>query len=233
MSTDAIITPVEGSEWTPGEQTIRWTRQADGSYQKDGSLPAGTPAVRIFEVDKDYATNPHAVCAGQKLWPQEEAAALLEGKIADVSYKAWRYEIRAELSSAGPPAVPAMVPPESPALRLCSNPRCNKGPNGTREKVKSQRAKYCCGYCRVDVCRRSRPKLEQIEKPKRKRRKDAKYASHAERQRAYQARHSTADFPPEIRDLLRMRDSRARMVAKRVQAPVRAINSSDRVMGAF
>ncbi len=68
---------------------------------------------------------------------------------------------------------------------LCANPRCRKGPNGTRGVLKSQRAKYCCPYCRVDVCRRSRPKPEQVEKPKRKRRSDAKYASHTERQRAY------------------------------------------------
>jgi hypothetical protein len=132
------------------------------------------------------------------------------------------------LPSAGPPPVPAMAPSESPLIRLCLNPRCKKGPNGTRGIVKSQRAKYCCGYCRVDVCRRSRPKPEQAEKPKRKRRKDAKYASHAERQRAYQARHSTADFPPEIRDLMRMRDSRARMAARRIQEPLGAINTPDR-----
>jgi hypothetical protein len=76
--------------------------------------------------------------------------------------------------------------------------------------------------------RRSQPKPKQIEKPKRKRRKDAKYASHAERQRAYQARHSTADFPHAVRDLLWMKERRARMVAERIQEPQEAINSPDR-----
>jgi hypothetical protein len=230
MSTEAIKTPVEVPAWTPGEQAIRWTRQADGSYQKQGSLPAGTPAVRIFEIDEDHETNPHAVCAGQKLRTQEEAVALVESKIADGSHKAWRYEIRPELASAGPPPVPAVAPSESSTLPLCANPRCKKGPNGTRGIVKSQRAKYCCGYCRVDVCRRSRPKPEQIEKPKRKRRKDAKYTSPAERQKAYQARHSTADFPHAVRDLLWMRERRARMVDKRIQEPVEAIKIPDRQM---
>lgn len=75
---------------------------------------------------------------------------------------------------------------------LCANPRCRKGPNGTRGVVKSPRAKYCCSYCRVDVCRRSRPKPEQVEKPKRKRRSDAKYSSPAERQRAYDQARSCA-----------------------------------------
>jgi hypothetical protein len=132
------------------------------------------------------------------------------------------------LSSAAPPPVPAMAPPESPALRLCSNPRCKKGPNGTRGIVKSQRAKYCCRYCRVDVCRRGRPKPEQLEKPKRKRRSDAKYTSHAERQRAHQARHSTADFPHAVRDLLWMKERRARMAAGRIQEPVEASKIPDR-----
>jgi hypothetical protein len=71
----------------------------------------------------------------------------------------------------------------------CANERCKKGPNGTRGIVKRRRAKYCCAYCRVDVCRRNRPKPEQIKKPSRKRRRDAKYTSNSERQRAYQARH--------------------------------------------
>jgi hypothetical protein len=94
---------------------------------------------------------------------------------------------------------------QSPHDGLCSNPRCRKGPNGTRGELKGPRAKYCCPYCRVDVCRRSRPKPERIEKPSRKRRRDAKYNSHSERQRAYQARHSTSDLPDAIKDYLRMR----------------------------
>lgn len=207
---------------------IRWTRLADGGYTKEGNLPAGTPAVWIFEIDEDYKTNPHSVCAGHKLWTQGETLALVEQKIADGSYQAWGYEIRPELSSAAPPSVPAIATPESPVLRLCSNPGCKKGAYGTRGIVKSQRAKYCCRYCRVDVCRRSRPKPEQIQKPKRKRRKDAKYASHAERQRAHQARHSTADFPHAVRDLLWMKERRARMAARRIQEPVEAINCPDR-----
>ena len=34
MSTEAINTPVE----VPEEKSIRWTRQVDGSYLKEGSL---------------------------------------------------------------------------------------------------------------------------------------------------------------------------------------------------
>jgi hypothetical protein len=75
---------------------------------------------------------------------------------------------------------------------------------------------------------RSQPKPKQIKEPKRKRRKDAKYASHAERQRAYQARHSTADFPHAVRDLLWMKERRARMAARRIQEPVEAIKIPDR-----
>ena len=81
---------------------------------------------------------------------------------------------------------------QPPHDRLCANPRCRKGPNGTRGVLKSPRAKYCCPYCRVDVCRRNRPKPEQVGKPKRKRRSDAKYASHTQRQRAYDRARSWA-----------------------------------------
>jgi len=81
---------------------------------------------------------------------------------------------------------------EPPQDSLCANLRCRKGPNGTRGGLKSRKAKYCCPYCRVDVCRRSRPKPEQEGKPKRKRRRDAKYTSHAERQRAYDQARSCA-----------------------------------------
>jgi hypothetical protein len=101
----------------------------------------------------------------------------------------------------------------------CANPRCRKGPNGTRGALKSPRAKYCCPYCRVDVCRRSRPKPEQIEKPSRKRRRDTKYTSHSERQRAYQERHSTSDLPDAIKDYLWMRARRVGVVGKRAQEP--------------
>ncbi len=107
---------------------------------------------------------------------------------------------------------------------LCANVRCRKGPDGTRGIVKSRRAKYCCPYCRVDVCRRSRPKPEQIEKPKRKRRRDAKWKDHAERQRAFQARHSLAGFPQGIRDLVRTRARGAEVGDKCVPAPSEAFN---------
>lgn len=105
---------------------------------------------------------------------------------------------------------------QTPDSRLCLNPRCKKGPNRSAGIVKSRRAKYCCSYCRVDVCRRNRPKPEQAEKPTRKRRRDAKYASHSERQRAYQARHSLArhslaGYPEGIRDLVGTKARRAGM----------------------
>jgi hypothetical protein len=220
MSTAVIETPVEVSGWTPEQESIRWTSQVDGSYAKEGNLPADTPAVRIFAIDEDYETNRHAVCAGLKLWPKEAAIALVEQKIADGSYSEWRYEIRPELSQAEATSAPAVAPSESPVFRLCSNPRCNKGPNGTRGIVNGRRAKFCCKYCRVDACRRNRPKPEQVEKPKRKRRKDAKYTSHSERQRAYQARHSTSGLPQGIKDLLWMGARRAGMVDTRVPEPV-------------
>ena len=102
---------------------------------------------------------------------------------------------------------------------LCANERCRKGPNGTRGIVKSRRAKYCCAYCRVDVCRRNRPRPEQIEKPARKRRRDAKYTSHSERQRAYQARHRPYPLREAIKDYLVIKAGRAGVVDKRVPEP--------------
>jgi hypothetical protein len=197
MSTASIETPLELSGRALEDEFIRWTRQADGSYVKEGELPADIPTARIFEIDEDYETNRHAISPGLKLRPKEEAIVLVESKIADGSYQAWRYEIRPEISDAEIPPASTLAPSESSAARLCSNPCCKKGPDGAPGIVKSRRAKYCCRYCRVDVCRRKRrSKPEQIEKPKRKRRKDAKYTSHSERQRAYQARHSLAGFPP-------------------------------------
>jgi hypothetical protein len=94
---------------------------------------------------------------------------------------------------------------EPPNHGLCANKRCKKGPNDTRGVLKSRRAKYCCTYCRVDACRRNRPKPEQIEKPARKRRRDAKYSSHSERQRAYQVRHRSEPLPQAIKDYLHMK----------------------------
>jgi hypothetical protein len=81
---------------------------------------------------------------------------------------------------------------EPPHDGLCANVRCRKGPIGTRGVLKSRKAKYCCAYCRVDVCRRTRPKPERLEKPMRKRRSDAQYRPHAERQRAYDQARSWA-----------------------------------------
>ena len=203
---------------TPEQRSIRWTRQVDGRYAREGDLPADTSAVRIYEIDEDYETNPYAACAGQKLRPKEEAVALVERKIAEGSYREWRYEIRPEVSTAETPPGPAVAPSDNPTFRICQNQHC-KRLNGTPDVVKGKRAKYCSNYCRIDVCRRNRPKPEQTEKRERKRRKDAKYASHRERQRAYQARHSTADFPQEIKDLLSMKARRPRVPDNRVPEP--------------
>ena len=102
---------------------------------------------------------------------------------------------------------------------LCANPRCRKGSKGTRGVLKSPRARYCCPYCRVDVCRRSRPKPGQIEKPKRKRkrRSDAKWKDDAEKQRQYHA--GLAGLPEGIRALLSTKARRAGIVRTRVQEP--------------
>jgi hypothetical protein len=167
---------------------IRWTRQTDGSYVKEGALPADVPTARIFAIDEDYETNPHAVCPGQELRPKEEAVELVELKIAEGSYRAWRYEIRPEMSSAEVPPAPAVGPSESPAFPSCANERCKKGLNGTQGIVRSRRAKYCSGACRVGVCRRHKPKPPDTDKPKRKPRKDKKHESHAARQSAYEWR---------------------------------------------
>jgi hypothetical protein len=197
---------------------IRWTRQADGSYSKEGTLPACISNARIFAIDEDYETNPHAVCPGLKLWSKEEAVELVEIKTTEGSYRAWRYEIRPETCAVAPPAPKEEELPESPRSIVCANDRCKKGPNGTRAIVKRPRAKYCCAYCRVDVCRRSRPKAEQIEKPTRKRRRDAKYSSHSERQRAYHARHRSEPLPQAIKDYLEAR--RSGVAVKRAPEPV-------------
>jgi hypothetical protein len=198
---------------------IRWTRLADGSYLKEGSLPADISNARIFAIDEDYETNPHAVCPGLKLWPKEEAVELVERKIAEGSYRAWRYEVRAEVSTVETAPAREPVPPERPSHGLCSNERCRKGPDGNRGVLKSSRAKYCCTYCRVDVCRRSRPKPAETEKATRKRRKDAKYSSHSERQRAHYARHRYL-LPQPIKDYLAMRATRPGVAVKRVSEPV-------------
>ena len=186
--TISIEEEVGVSGTAPKQESLRWTRQADGGYAKEGSLPANIPTARIFAIDEDYETNPNAVCPGLKVWPKEEAVALVERKITEGSYRAWQYEIRPELSSAEPPPTPAVGPSESPAFRLCQNQRCRKGPNSTRGIVKSRRAKYCCASCRVSVCRRNEPKPECIDKPERKPRKDKKHESHAARQSAYEWR---------------------------------------------
>ena len=125
-------------------------------------------------------------------------------------------------------AVSGTVPEESsrhmeengpPHDGVCANPRCRKGSNGTRGLLNSLRARYCCPYCRVDVCRRSRPKPGQIEKPKRKRkrRSDAKWKDDAEKQRQYHA--GLAGLPEGIRALLSTKARRAGIVRTRVQEP--------------
>jgi len=103
---------------------------------------------------------------------------------------------------------------QPPHDNLCANPRCRKGLNGTRGTPKSLRAKYCSAYCRVDVCRRNRPKPEQIEKPGRRRRRDAKYSSHSEGQRAYQARHRPPPLPEAIKDYLQVKADTAKLADK-------------------
>jgi hypothetical protein len=185
---------------------IRWTRQAGGSYAKEGTLPADISHGRIFAIDEDYETNPHAVCPGLKLRPKEEAVDLVERKI--------RYELRPEVPTAETAAGRELAPSNRPSFGLCSNERCKKGANDTRGVLKSSRAKYCCASCRVDVCRRNRPKPEQIEKPTRKRRRDAKYSSHSERQRAHYARHRYV-LPQPINEYLGMGTRRSGVAVKR------------------
>lgn len=173
----------------PMNSVIRWTRQIDGSYAKQGTLPADTPAVRILSIDEDYETNPHAVSAGQRLWPKEEAIALVESQIASGSYRMWRYEIRPEKQKADDPVAPLpATPTKSTEPRICANLHCKKGTDGTRGVVIRRNAKYCCPSCRVSVCRRNRPKPERAERPRRKTRCDKKYATQAARQRAYDHR---------------------------------------------
>jgi len=202
---------------------IRWTRQADGSYIKESNVAHEVSHVRIFAIDEDYETNPHAICPGLKLRPKEEAIDLVERTIAEGSYRAWRYEIRPEACGPDVPADPADAggePSQNTVIRLCRNERCNKGPNGTRSVLaKSRRAKYCCGYCRVDACRR-RPKTEQLEKPARKRRKDAKYETHAERQRAYYANHRPYELSQQIKDYIESKALRSGMAVKHASEAV-------------
>src|SRR5271169_2167870 len=154
MSTAIIETPTEMSGRTSEQESIHWTRQTEGGYVREGELPPEILTARIFSIDEDFLTNRHAVCPGLKLRAKEEAITLVERKIADGSYQGWRYEIRPEIPSAETPPALSVAPSESPAFRLCSNQRCKKGPNGTREIVKSKRAKYCSSSCRVAVSRR-------------------------------------------------------------------------------
>ena len=99
------------------QAVIRWTRQPDGSYAKEGALPADIPNARIFAIDEDYETNPHAVCPGLKVWPKEEAVDLVERKIAQRSYRAWRYEVRPEVSNAETAAAREQAPSDRPSHR--------------------------------------------------------------------------------------------------------------------
>jgi len=182
-----IATLIEFSSQASEQGSIRCTRQADGSYRKEGNLPANVPSARIFSIDEDFQTNRLAVCPGLRLRPKEEAISLVERKIEDGSYNAWRYEIRPELSGTQTSSPPTVVAPLSPAeVHKCKNKRCNKGPNATPALVKSRRARYCSPACRVAVSRREgTPTPKCIRERKRKRRADAKYPSNAQRQRAY------------------------------------------------
>ena len=78
---------------------VRWTRQVDGSYLKEGNLTADILTARIFAIDEDFETNPVAVCPGLKIRPKDEAIELVERKIAEGSYRARRSEIRPEMFS--------------------------------------------------------------------------------------------------------------------------------------
>lgn len=118
------------------------------------------------------------------------------------------------------PRTEKIVPPQDSGL--CANLRCKKGPNGSRGAIKSKRAKYCSASCRVMVCRWSRPKPEHVEKPKRKRRIDAKYSSDAARQKAYRDRHRVPQFfiPQAVKDYLEMvKDRNARLTDSRPLEP--------------
>jgi hypothetical protein len=189
MGSVVIERPNAMSGRAPEQKSIRWTRQADGGYHTEGSLPAGVAIARIFSIDEDFQTNRHAVCPGKKLRPKQEAIALVEQKIADGSYQAWRYEIRPEVSDVEIPSASMLAPSESPAFRFCLNPRCKKGPDGTSRVLKSRRAKYCSPSCRVAVSRREgKPAPDRIQERKRKRRSDAEHESNAKRQEAYRVR---------------------------------------------
>jgi hypothetical protein len=184
-----VTTPIEVSSQAPEQESIRWTRKADGSYIREGSLPADIPTARILSIDEDFQSNRHAVCPGLRLRPKEEAIALVERMIEDGSYREWRYEIRPELDSAQTASATTVVAPMlATHFRLCKNLRCRKGPNGIPAIVKSLRAKYCSPTCRVAVSRREgKPTPKCIEERKRKQRSDAKYPSNAQRRRAYRS----------------------------------------------
>src|SRR5712692_9234668 len=74
-------------------------------------------------------------------------------------------EIEHEVADSGPvpkeESHPHAGESEPPHDGLCANPRCRKGPEGTRGALKSRRAKYCCAYCRVAVCRRKGSRAER------------------------------------------------------------------------
>jgi len=94
------------------------------AYQPD------TPAVRVFSIDEDYETNPHAVCSGRRLRPRDEAVALVERKIAGGSYRAWRYEIRPEMSESENALAPVSAVPTQLAIDSFSTLARNQGRDG-------------------------------------------------------------------------------------------------------
>jgi len=55
MSTEVINTPIEMTGWTPEEVSIRWTRLADGSYLKEGSLNVPLPTCTITALTRILA----------------------------------------------------------------------------------------------------------------------------------------------------------------------------------
>jgi hypothetical protein len=189
MNATDVVNPMIVSTQPDVEGLVRWTRQSDGSYVKEGCLPTSALTARVYAISEDWETNRNGVAPGSKPRPTGEIIALVERKTADGSYLEWRYEIRPEASNVEtPPAVDATTS-SGPQARLCKNERCRRGENGTRAIVKSKRALYCSASCRVAVSRRDgRPKPQEVDRPTRKRRSDAQHKSHAERQRAYELR---------------------------------------------
>lgn len=78
------------------ENVIRWDRQADGSYKREGELSPDVEVSRIFVIDEDFETNKFGTVPGSKVWTPKDAIELVERKIKELAYTAWRYEVRAD-----------------------------------------------------------------------------------------------------------------------------------------